>query len=89
MTPSAVAAELAGLKSMFFLLPETPAIYPLWEALVIQYQVSGKPAHDARLVAAMQAHGLTAILTFDESGFSRYPGIQVVHPREVAVGQKS
>jgi predicted nucleic acid-binding protein len=83
MTPSGVASELARLKSMFLLLPETPAIYPVWEALVIQHQVSGKPAHDARLVAAMQAHNLTAILTFDKTGFSRYPGIKVVHPEQV------
>jgi predicted nucleic acid-binding protein len=61
----------------------TPAIYPAWEALVTQYQVMGKPAHDARLVAAMQAHNLTAILTFDKTGFSRYPGIEVVHPEQV------
>ena len=79
-----VAAELMRLKSMFLLLPETPAIYPTWERLVIEHQVSGKPAHDARLVAAMQVHGITAILTFDESGFSRYPGIEVVDPTEVS-----
>src|ERR1022692_2065964 len=60
------------LKSMFPLLPDTPAIYPVWENLVIQYRVSGKPAHDARLVAAMQVHGLTAILTFDKTGFCRH-----------------
>jgi predicted nucleic acid-binding protein len=83
MTPSAVAAELARLKSMFVLLPETPAIYAIWEALVTQHHVSGKPAHDARLVAAMQANGLTALLTFDKSGFSRCPGIEVVHPEQV------
>jgi predicted nucleic acid-binding protein len=65
------------------LLPEVPAIYPIWEALVTRYQVSGKPAHDARLVAAMQAHGLTAILTFDRSGFSRYAGVEIVHPADV------
>jgi hypothetical protein len=58
-------SELMRLKSMFPLLPDTPAIYPVWENLVIQYRVSGKPAHDARLVAAMQVHGLIAILTFD------------------------
>jgi predicted nucleic acid-binding protein len=52
--------------------------------LVIQHNVPGKPAHDARLVAAMRAHGLTAILTFDASGFSRYAGIEVVHPAAVA-----
>jgi predicted nucleic acid-binding protein len=61
-------------------LPDIPSIYPRWEALVTQHRVSGKPAHDARLVAAMQVHGLTAILTFDKTGFSRYPGIEVVHP---------
>ena len=77
------ASELDRIKSMFIFLPETPVIYPAWEALVVQYQVVGKPAHDARLVAAMQAHRLTAILTFDRTGFSRYPGIAVVHPEEV------
>ena len=68
---------------MFELVPDIPAIYPIWESLVIKYQVSGKPAHDARLVAAMQAHGLSAVLTFDRSGFSCFPDIEVVHPEEV------
>ena len=77
-------SELMRLKSMFPLLPDTPAIYPRWESLVIQHQVSGKPAHDARLVAAMQVHGLTSILTFDKTGFSRYAGIEVVSPVDVA-----
>ena len=76
-------AELMRLKSMFPLLPDTPAIYLVLESLVIQYQVSGKPAHDARLVAAMQVHGLTSILTFDKTGFSRYSGIEVVSPADV------
>jgi predicted nucleic acid-binding protein len=80
---AAVATELTR-KSMFELLPETPAIYPVWESLVIQYRVFGKPAHDARLVAAMKVHGLTAILTFDKTGFSRYAGIEVVHPVAIA-----
>ena len=84
MTPDAAAAELARLKSMFALLPETPAIYPVWESLVTQHHVKGKSVHDARLVAAMQVHGLTSILTFDKAGFSRYPGIEVVHPADVA-----
>ena len=78
------ASELMRLKSMFPLVPDAPAIYEVWENLVIQYQVSGKPAHDARLVAAMQVHGITAILTFDRTGFSRYAGIEVVHPADAA-----
>ena len=83
MSPAAIAGEIARLKSIFVLLPETAAIYSVWEKLVLQHNVIGKPAHDARLVAAMQVHGLTSILTFDASGFSRYTGIEVVHPGEV------
>ena len=75
--------ELDRIEGIFLFLPETPAIYPAWEALVIQHQVMGKPAHDARLVAAMQVHGLTAILTFDRTDFSRYPGVEVIHPEQV------
>jgi predicted nucleic acid-binding protein len=82
-TPEA-ASELMRLKSMFPLLPDTPAIYQVWENLVIQHQVSGKPAHDARLVAAMLVHGITSILTFDKTGFSRYAGVEVVHPADAA-----
>jgi predicted nucleic acid-binding protein len=74
------STELMRLKSMFPLLPETPALYPVWESLVVQYRVSGKPAHDARLVAAMLVNGLTGILTFDKTGFSRYAGIDAVDP---------
>ncbi len=83
MTPAQAAAELARVKNLFFFLPETPAIYPAWETLVLDHAVSGKSSHDARLVAAMQVHGLSAILTFDKTGFSRFPGIEVVHPSAV------
>jgi predicted nucleic acid-binding protein len=84
LSTTEAAAELLRLKSMFPLWPDTPAIYPVWESLVIQYRVSGKPAHDARLVAAMHVHGLTTILTFDRTGFSRYAGIEVLHPADAA-----
>jgi predicted nucleic acid-binding protein len=75
--------ELQRIKAMFLFLPETPAIYPAWEALVTLHAVSGRSSHDARLVAAMKVHGLTAILTFDRTGFSRFPGIEVIRPAEV------
>jgi len=66
-------------------LPETPAAYPAWEALLLKYAISGEPSPDAHLVAAMQVHGVTAILTFDKTGFSRFRGIEVVHPAGIAV----
>jgi predicted nucleic acid-binding protein len=38
---------------------------------------------DARLVAAMNVHAITSILTFDVDDFKRYPGIRVLHPQDV------
>ena len=84
LSTAETAAELMRVKSMFPLLPDSPAIYPVWESLVIQYRVAGKPAHDARLVAAMLVHGLTTILTFDRTGFSRYAGVEALHPADVS-----
>lgn len=84
LSTTEAAAELVRLRSMFPLLPDPPAIYPVWESLVIQYRVAGKPAHDARLVAAMHVHGLNTVLTFDRTGFSRYAGIEVLHPADAA-----
>lgn len=83
MRLSDVVAELNRLKSFFLVPNETADLYPAWERLVTQYQVSGKPAHDARLVAAMQVHGVREILTFDRTGFARYAGIAVVHPADI------
>jgi predicted nucleic acid-binding protein len=35
------------------------------------------------LVAAMHVHGLRSVVTFDNSGFFRFPGIEVINPAEV------
>jgi len=50
----------------------------------MRQRVVGKTTHDARLVAAMKVHGLNSIPTFDTGDFKRYPGIEVVHPADVA-----
>jgi predicted nucleic acid-binding protein len=75
--------ELSRIKSLFPLLPDTPDIYPEWEHLVTAHQVTGKNAHDARIVAAMSVHGLTHLLTFNPGDFGRYPGITALEPASV------
>jgi predicted nucleic acid-binding protein len=87
MTTAQASTDLTRLKDMLVLLPETPEIYAVWESLVIRHEVRGKPAHDARVVAAMQVHGITDILTFDKTGFSRYDAINVFHPADVAADE--
>ena len=48
-----------------------------------QYQVAGKNAHDACLVAAMLLHGIPRLLTFNRRDFQRFSTIEVVSPQEV------
>ncbi len=84
LTPVQATAELVRAKKLFQLLPESPALYPEWERLVTTFRVTGKNAHDARLVAAMTCQGIAHILTFNAQDFSRYPGVTVLDPVTVA-----
>jgi predicted nucleic acid-binding protein len=76
--------ETEKVKKIFILKVDTPAIFAEWESLVIKYQVMGKQVHDARLVAAMLAHNITHLLTFNIDDFKRFSEIIVVEPRSVA-----
>lgn len=82
LTPAATAAELTAIRTDFVLFDDGPDILPTWETLVTTFAVTGKPAHDARLVAAMRVHGLTHLLTFNGADFARYP-ITVLDPAAV------
>jgi len=83
MTAAETEPELVRLRGFFMLLDDTPAILGEWERLVTQHQVVGKNAHDARLVAAIQIHGIPRILTFNDQNFRRYPAIGVLSPQTV------
>jgi predicted nucleic acid-binding protein len=85
VTPSRAAIYLARVSRTFPMLLETPDMHQEWQRLVVDHQVSGKKAHDARLVAAMRVHGVKGIVTFNLDDFRRYPGITVFHPRDLAI----
>lgn len=76
-------AEIPRLKSVFRLLPDTPAIFKEWEALVASYAVRGKEVHDARIVAAMLAYKVPNLLTFNKDDFKRYTEITPIDPRNI------
>jgi predicted nucleic acid-binding protein len=77
------AAEVSDLKRLFDLLPELP-LQDEWQRLVAQYRVSGKNAHDARLVAAMVVHRVESIVTFNAQDFLRYTEIRVLDAAKAA-----
>ena len=79
-TAAEAEQELAKFKTLFTILDESPALFLEWEKLVTSLQIVGKNAHDCRLVAAMQVHKITHLLTFNDQHFRRFAGISVVTP---------
>lgn len=75
--------ELNDIRSRFPFLDDTPDVFPNWLRLVSAEGVSGRQAHDARLVAVMESHSISHLLTFNTNDFRRYATITVVHPDEV------
>ncbi len=84
MTAPQAEDEIERAQGTFTLLDDEPGVFDEWRRLVLRYDVRGKPAHDARLVAAMRRRGITHILTFDARDFRRYSGITVLSPDQVA-----
>lgn len=81
--PAQADAEVTVLENTFTVLPDTQAIYTEWRRLAALHSVSGKQVHDTRLVAAMNIHQITHLLTFNTADFKRFSGIIVVDPATI------
>jgi len=81
LTIEETSHEVSLLKSLFSLQPDSPAIFSEWEKLVVRYQVMGKQTHDTRLVAAMIAHQISHLLTFNTKDFNRFIEITTIAPQ--------
>jgi predicted nucleic acid-binding protein len=87
MTPAEAAAGVQSFGEFASCRTDCTAAYEIWKRLVVEYQVAGKEAHDANHVAAMQAHGIGAILTFDCADFRRYERlVSIQSPAEILAG---
>jgi len=87
LTIPVVDQQIQDLLSRLTLLRDERGIFAHWYELVVRNAVHGKLAHDTRMVAAMQRHGLTNLLTFNKSDFSRFTAIHVLSPDDIMAGQ--
>jgi predicted nucleic acid-binding protein len=71
------------LLDRFPFLEESPQIFPNWLNLVTTNRVMGKRTHDARIIAAMLANGITHLLTFNPSDFAGISSITIIHPQDL------
>jgi predicted nucleic acid-binding protein len=78
LTVAECTQELNKLDAFFTLLPDPPDLLSRWRMVVMTFQCQGKTAHDARLVAAVLAHQVNRLLTFNVSDFRRYPWLTLV-----------
>ena len=84
MEPADALDDIDDFVSRFTLLKDERGVFTRWRELVREVAVRGRPAHDARLVAAMRRHGLTHVLTFNGKDFRRYAGVTVLAPAVAA-----
>ena len=69
------------IERYFTILPDLAITYTTWRQLAAAHNVLGVKVHDAWLVAAMKAHGVNRILTFNATDFARYDDIECVAPQ--------
>lgn len=79
--------EVTDILGYAPLLDDPAGLFAEWRRLVVAYQCRGKPAHDARYVAAMGLLGITHLLTFNTADFARFPGVMALDPGAVAAGR--
>ena len=83
LTPAEARQAIDEFLKSIALLRDERGIFANWLADVTDLAICGKRAHDARLVAAMQRHGLQQIVTFNKSDFAGFPNVTVFAPDEV------
>lgn len=71
------------IERHYTLLPDERTVHDEWRRLVVAHAVSGVQVHDARLVAAMNVHGVANVVTANVSDFARYPAIIAHHPASI------
>lgn len=84
MTVEQAAEEMKRLEGFFQILSESAASYAAWKSLLTTHRVSGAQVHDARLAAVMKANAIEKIVTFNVPDFSRFAGIEAIHPDQIA-----
>jgi predicted nucleic acid-binding protein len=75
-----VLQEIDSIEHLLPLLPDVPAIYPVWKRLVQDHRVQGVKVYDARLVAITNVYALDGVLTFNVADFKRYGTISTIDP---------
>ena len=80
LSPEFTLRALDRLRLGFPVLPDTEGAHQELLLLLSQHKVRGRQIYDARLAAAVRAHKLDGILTYNLRDFARYGNINPFSP---------
>lgn len=80
LTVVQASESIEALSKVIALYPDPDDLVEVWLHICRRYDVKGKSAHDARLVAFASSHQLEAIVTLNPQDFARYKDLQVICP---------
>lgn len=83
MTPAETATELVRIKGMFLFPGDPGHLSRMGSACAKSCSIGKTFSTMCVWWPRCRCTGLTTILTFDTTGFSRFPGIEVIHPAAV------
>ena len=76
--------ELQKVDRLFGCYADTAVLYAEWRRIVVLYEVKGKQVHDAHIAAAAHMHGISHLLTYNVTDFTRYSAfLTAVRPEDV------
>jgi len=75
--------QLQNIEKAVTVLEDNADVYQNFRRLVVEHSVVGVKVHDAKIVAAMMAHGIENLLTFDVEDFRRFPEVTAVSPADI------
>jgi hypothetical protein len=87
MTSAQADSAIDTWLKQLVLHPVSSGLFDAWRQLVVQHDVKGKAAHDARLIAAMLDAGIAELLTFNIGDFARYSQVKVYTPEDILRGK--
>lgn len=83
LTAQEARRRLAIIELAVEVLTDSAASYAEWKRLVVAHSVLGVQVHDTKLVALMNAQGLTHLLTLNPSDFKRFAELTTTTPKDV------
>lgn len=75
LSSAAVLKKLKEITDTYTFLNDPDNLFFEWHSMMSEFAITGKSAHDARLVAFMRIHNIEHIYSINAKHFMRYSGI--------------